>query len=142
MGSAEMGLTLFDLPFALWADYAMNTASGVDEDTAYGVGATIGKASNPKTWEAGLFYQSIEKDALFAQMIDSDFGDGVTNADGWVLKLGYAPVRNITLNGTYFVNTRTVCGTGNSPSNARCGTGIPEYDLDYNRLQLDVNYKF
>ncbi len=142
MGSAEMGTTLFDRPFTVWVDYAMNTASGVDEDTAYGVGATIGKASNAKTWEAGLFYQSIEKDALFAQMIDSDFGDGTTNADGWVLKAGYAPVRNITLNGTYFINSRTVCGTGSSPSNALCGTGIPEYDLDYNRLQLDVNYKF
>jgi hypothetical protein len=142
MLSAEMGLTLADLPFTFWADYAQNTASGVEDDTAYGLGVTLGKASNAKTWEAGLFYQSVDKDALFAQMIDSDFGDGVSDADGWVIKAGYAPVKNVTLNGTYFMNTRTVCGAGASPNNRQCGAGIPAYDLDYNRLQLDVNYKF
>jgi hypothetical protein len=35
-----------------------------------------------------------------------------------------------------------VCGAGDAPDNRLCGAGIPEYDLDYNRLQLDVNYKF
>ena len=140
--SGEMGMPLFDLPFALWADYAVNTASDVDANKAWAIGAMLGKASNAKTWEAGLFYQSIDKDALFAQLIDSDFGGGISDADGWVLKAGYAPVKNITLNGTYFLNTRTVCGTGNSPNNRECGSGIPSYDLDYNRWQLDVNYKF
>ena len=141
MMSGEMGMTLFDLPFALWADYAVNTASDVDSNKAWAIGAMLGKASNAKTWETGLFYQSIDKDALFAQMIDSDFGGGISDADGWVLKAGYAPVKNITLNATYFLNTRTVCGTG-VPNNRECGSGIPSYDLDYNRWQLDVNYKF
>jgi hypothetical protein len=142
MLSGEMGLMLGNLPFTFWADYARNMASDVDADTAYGIGVTLGKASNARTWETGLFYQSIEKDALFAQLIDSDFGDGVTDAEGWVLKAGYAPVKNVTLNGTLFINTRTVCGAGNAPSNRQCGANIPEYELDYNRLQLDVNYKF
>jgi len=140
--SGEMGLTLGNLPLSFWADYAQNMAGDVQEDTAYGVGVTLGKASNAKTWEAGVFYQSIDKDALFAQMIDSDFGGGVSDAEGWVIKGGYAPVKNVTLNGTYFINTRTTCGTGNSPNNRECGAGIPDYELDYNRLQLDVNYKF
>jgi len=142
MLSGEMGLTLGKLPFTFWADYAQNMASDVQDDTAYGLGVTVGKASNAKTWEAGLFYQSIDKDALFAQMIDSDFAEGITDGEGWVLKAGYAPVKNITLNGTYFMNTRTVCGTGATPTNRQCGAGIPEYELDYDRLQLDVNYKF
>lgn len=142
MLSGEMGLTLFDLPFSFWADYAMNNASDVEDETAYAVGVTLGKASNAKTWEAGLFYQDMGKDALFAQMIDSDFGDGVSDADGWVLKAGYAPVKNITLNMTYFMNTLYRCGTGTAPNNRMCGSGIPEYELDYNRLQLDLNYKF
>jgi hypothetical protein len=142
MASAEMGLTLANLPFSLWVDYAQNIADDVQEDTAFGVGATLGKASNPKTWEVGLFYQDIEKDALFAQMIDSDFADGITDADGIVLKGAYAPVKNVTINGTYFMNTRNVCGTGTAPNNRQCGPGIPEYELDYDRWQLDVNYKF
>ena len=127
MASAEMGLTLFDLPFSVWGDYAQNMADDVEYDTAYGFGVTLGKASNARTWEAGLFYQSIDKDALFAQFIDSDYNDGNTDGDGWVIKGGYAPVKNVTLNGTYFINTR----------NKDVGT-----ELDYNRLQLDVNYKF
>ena len=138
MLSGEMGLTLGSLPFSIWADYAQNMADDVDDETAYGIGVTLGKASNARTWEAGLFYQDIGKDALFAQMIDSDFGAGVSDAEGWVLKAGYAPVKNVTLNGTYFINTRTQCGS----NNRLCGSGIEEYELDYNRLQLDVNYKF
>ena len=125
--SGEMGTMLFDLPFSFWADYAQNMASGVEYDTAYGVGVTLGKASNAKTWEAGLLYQSIDKDALYAQFIDSDFGDGTTDSEGWAIKGAYAWVKNVTFNGTYFINTR----------NKDVGT-----ELDYDRLQLDINYKF
>jgi hypothetical protein len=125
--SAQMGTTLFDLPFAFWADYARNMASDVEYDTAYGAGVVLGKASNAKTWEAGLAYQSLDKDALFAQIIDSDFGDGRTDSEGWFLKGGYAPVKNVTFNATYFINTL----------NKDVGT-----ELDYNRLQIDLNYKF
>jgi hypothetical protein len=125
--SAQMGMTLFDLPFTFWADYGQNMASGVEYDTAYGVGVVLGKASNAKTWEAGIAYQSLDKDALFAQIIDSDFGDGRTDSEGWFLKGGYAPVRNVTLNATYFINTLNK------------DVGV---ELDYNRLQLDINYKF
>jgi hypothetical protein len=125
--SGEMGTTLFELPFTFWADYARNLASDVEYDTAFGVGVSLGKASNAKTWEAGLFYQSIDRDALFAQFIDSDFGDGTTDSEGWVIKGGYAWVRNVTFNGTYFINTRQKDAAT---------------DLDYNRLQLDINYKF
>jgi len=124
---AQVGLTVRELPLTLWANYAQNMASDVEYDTAYAVGATLGKAGNPRTWEAGVFYQSLDKDALFAQFIDSDFGDGKTDSEGWVLKGGYAPVKNFTLNATYFINTL----------NKDVGT-----ELDYNRLQLDLNYKF
>jgi hypothetical protein len=125
--SAQMGTTLLGQPFTFWADYAQNMASGVEYDTAYGVGVVLGKASNAKTWEAGIAYQSLDKDALFAQIIDSDFGDGKTDSEGWFLKGGYAPVKNVTLNATYFINTLNK------------DVGV---ELDYNRLQLDINYKF
>jgi len=125
--SAQMGLSLFEQPFAFWADYAQNLASGVEYDTAWGLGVMLGKASSARSWEAGIAYQSIDKDALFAQIVDSDFGDGKTDSEGWVLKGGYAPVKNITMNASYYINTL----------NKDVGT-----ELDYNRLQLDLNYKF
>jgi hypothetical protein len=124
---AQMGVTVANLPVTFWANYAQNLADDVEYDTAYAVGALVGKASNAKTWEAGLFYQAIDKDALFAQWIDSDFGNGNTDSEGWVLKAGYAPVKNFTMNATYFLNTLNK------------DVGV---ELDYDRLQLDLNYKF
>lgn len=142
MVSGEMGLNFKALPVSLWFDYGQNMDGDVEDETAYAVGAILGKASNAKTWEAGLSYQDIGKDALFAQWIDSDFADGISDGEGLVLKAGYAPVKNVTLNATYLMNTRNVCGTGTAPNNRQCGNGIPEYELDYDRWQLDVNYKF
>ena len=72
-------------------------------------------------------YQSIDKDALFGQFIDSDFGNGETDSEGWALRGAYAPVRNIAVNLTYFINTL----------NKDVGT-----EFDYDRLQLDFNWKY
>jgi hypothetical protein len=131
--SGQMDLTAFNLPLALWVDWAQNMASDVEYDTAYNVGFLLGKASNPKTWEFGVMWQELDKDALFAQMIDSDFAGGNTDSNGWVFRGGYAPVKNITLNATYFLNEQN---KDVSPS----GTDVT--GLDYDRWQLDVNYKF
>ena len=56
------------------------------------------------TWEFGVLYQKIEKDALFGQLVDSDFGDGNTDSDGFVLRGGYTVARNWTINATLFMN--------------------------------------
>ena len=134
--SGEMGLTVFNMPLVVFADWAQNMASDVEYDTAYNVGFLLNKASNAKTWEFGAMWQEIDKDALFAQMIDSDFGGGNTDTSGWVLKAGYAPVKNITLNATYFLNEiNKDVPPSTTPANTFTG-------LDYNRWQLDVNYKF
>lgn len=122
---AEYSFKLRDVPFQVWADVARNLDA--EYDTAFAMGTMVGKASNPGTWETGLAYQLIEKDALFAQHIDSDFGGGVSDADGWVLRTGYAPAKNWVLNATYFKNVR----------NKDVGA---EYDFD--RLMLDFNTKF
>jgi len=124
---AEFNTQIGSLPLQLWGNYAQNMASGVEHDTAYGLGFRLGRASNPRTWEVGAMYQSIDKDALFGQFVDSDFGDGRTDSEGWVLRGGYAPVRNIALNLQYFINTL----------NKDVGS-----ELDYERLQLDMNWKF
>lgn len=125
--AAQVGLSAFDLPLAFWANYAQNLASGVEYDIAYGAGVALGRASDPRTWEAGLLYQSIDQDALFGQFVDSDFGDGRTDARGWVFRAGYAPVRNVTLNVMYLMNTLDK------------DVGVA---LDYDRLMLDLNYRF
>lgn len=129
--TAEFNGTIGTLPLMIWADAAQNQDPS-DLDTAWGTGVLLGKASNPRTWEFGATYQMIEKDALFAQLIDSDFGGGTTDSEGFTFRLGYAPVRNWTINGTYFMNKR----------NIDVANSVGQRDVDYDRLQLDFNAKF
>jgi hypothetical protein len=124
---AQVGTRVFDVPLTLTAGYARNFADDVEYDTAWALGAYLGKAADPRTWEAGLSWQSIDKDALFGQIVDSDFGAGQTDSEGWVFRGGYAPVKNILFNATYYLNT----------VNKDVGT-----ELDFTRLQLDVNFRF
>jgi hypothetical protein len=131
---AQLDFTLGSLPLTVFANYAQNTEA-TELDTAAAAGFTLGRASNPRTWEIGYIYQATEKNALFGQFVDSDFGGGITDVDGSVFKIGFAPARNWTLNGTYFMNARfndvpQVVG------------GVPQTDLDYNRYQIDFNLRF
>lgn len=129
--SAEFNAMLGQLPLQVWADAAQNRDAD-DLDTAWSAGVLFGKASNYRTWELGAGYYVIEKDALFAQLIDSDFAGGVSDSEGWVLRAGYTPVRNWTLNATYFLNKR----------NSDVPTSSGQAEIDYDRLQVDFNVKF
>jgi hypothetical protein len=152
----EMGLTALNQPLSLWFNYAQNlaaergtTAPGTRDvivtdtlDTAWAVGASFGRASNPKTWAAAVWYQDLDANSLFGQFIDSDFGDGTTDSTGWVLRGTYAPVRNLNVQATYFLNERfkdvaPVRGIVSPGNNYQIGN-----DIDYSRLQLDINYRF
>jgi hypothetical protein len=129
--SAEFSAMVGQLPLTVWADAAKNQDPD-DLDTAWSAGVMLGKAGNYRTWEVGALYQVIEKDALFAQLIDSDFAGGVSDTEGWVLRGAYAPVRNWVLNATYFLNKR----------NRDVATSSGQSEIDYDRLQLDFNVKF
>lgn len=113
-------------PVQFWLDTARNQDPD-EHDGAWAAGMVLGKAGSPQRWEAGVAYQKIEKDALFAQLIDSNFGGGSSDSEGWALRAGFAPMRNALLNATYFLNRRNA--EGGTPS-------------DYDRLQLDFNVKF
>ncbi len=130
-------------PMSVFADYMENTAATVNAaagkklDSALSGGFMFNKASAAKTWEAGLIYQEAKKDGVFGQFHDSDFGGGVTDTKGYVLKGAWVPATNWTLNGTYFINQRF--------NDVATATGIvttAKKDYDYNRLQLDLNFKF
>ena len=119
------------LPFTLWGQYAENQDPD-DLNTAWFAGVRLGNASNYRTWELGAAYGVIEKDAVFAQLIDSDFAGGVSDSEGWVFRAAYAPVKNWSLNATYFLNKL----------NRDVPNAVGATDVDYDRLQLDFNVKF
>jgi hypothetical protein len=129
--SAELNTVIGGLPLQIFADAAQNQDPS-DLDQAWAAGMMFGKASNPQTWEFGAAYQVIEKDALFAQLIDSDFAGGTTDAEGWALRAGFAPTRNWAINATYFLNKR----------NKDVATSLGQTETDYDRLQMDFNVKF
>jgi len=125
---AQAELTVANQPLQFWAQFIQNNEAD-DLDTGWLAGFNWGKASNPRSFEFGYAYGVIEKDAQFGQFIDSDFGGGVTDADGSIFKIGYAPAKNWVVNGTYFLNNRFIDAPGAT-------------EQSYDRYQVDLNFKF
>jgi hypothetical protein len=126
IGQAEF--TIADQPLQFFAQFIQNQEVD-DLDTGWLTGFNWGKASNPRSFEFGYAYGAIEKDSQFGQFMDSDFGGGVTDVDGSVIKIGYAPAKNWVLNGTYFMNNRFIDAPGAT-------------ERSYDRYQIDLNWKF
>ncbi len=155
-GFADLTASVGGRPLRLFVDYAQNTSAeinpvaGKELDTAMAYGFSYGAASAvPGTWEFGAQYQQIEKDALFGQLLDSDFADGNTDGDGFVIRGGYTVARNWTVNATLFLNklsndvaqSVTVFDPATAaPYDTIVIPGI--VDRDYQRLQLDLNFRF
>jgi hypothetical protein len=125
---AQAEFTIRNQPLQIWAQYIKNDQAD-DLDTGWLAGFNWGKASNPMTWEFGYAYGAIEKDATFGQFVDSDYGGGVTDVDGGIFKIGFAPAKNWVLNGTYFMNSRFIDAPG-------------AIERSYDRYQIDLNWKF
>ena len=120
-----------DRPLNLFANYAVNTAAeGANPlDTAYSVGFTYGRASSsiPSSWELGLLYQLIEKDAMFGQWVDSDFAGGSTDSSGYAFRGAYQLNPNLRLGWTWMINELQVDTSAGK---------------DYERLMIDLNWSF
>jgi len=123
---AQLDTRLGDWPFRVYAHATKNNEAPT-EDTAYAVGAKMGSAKNEGDVEFSWTYQDIEADAVIGTFNDSDFGGGGTDSDGHLLKAKYAVSKKIFIGGTLFLN------------NVDRFQGT---EHDYNRLQLDVEFKF
>ena len=125
--SAEATLKTADIPVNVFVDYAHNFAPDDGLTDAYNVGVLIGKANAPGRWEFGVLHQVVEKDALFGQWIDSDFGGGVTDNAGQFYRVAWMPLQRVVLNLNYYDTSYNV-DVGN--------------ETDYDRWQLDFNFTF
>ena len=123
---AELDFEVAGRPVTLFADYVYN--HDADEfDTGYALGAKVEFDGGRHDWQLGYAYQDLEADAVFALFTDSDFSGGGTDGKGHILKGSYAISPQISLGGTLFINERNSNG------------GITE---DFNRMQLDVSFKY
>lgn len=140
-------------PLLLFFDYANNgsadykfvstsTTANIPSglDAAYAVGFTFGRVSSsiPGSWEFGYVWQKIEKDSLFGQWVDSDFGAGNTDTKGSALRGGYQISKNWRANFTYFLNKTNV----DVATAVTYPAAQNVFERDYKRLQLDLNWTF
>ncbi len=124
-GFAELGFKLLGQPASVFFDYVQNTDA--DEfDTGWSAGVQLGAAKAKGSWEASYTFQDLEADAVFGLWTDSDFGGGGTDNSGHVLRGAYALSDKTNMAFTYFIN-QALESTGG---------------IDYDRLQLDVNFKY
>jgi hypothetical protein len=131
--SVELNSKLNGLPVQAFLNGAKNSGARNGQDKAWTAGFLIGKASDKNTWEVGYAYEKLEKDGYFGAFVDSDFGGGNTDVKGSVIRFGYAPAKNWTLNATYFINKL---------NNFSAASLTAPRDEDYKRLQLDFGVKY
>lgn len=123
---AQFETSLGEWPFQVYAHYTVNSEVDV-EDTAYAFGAKFGSAKKQGSQQVSYTYQDIEADSVIATFNDSDFGGGGTDSSGHMLKYKYMLRDTISLGGTLFINqVDRFQGT----------------EHDYDRLQIDVEFKF
>ncbi|MBK6879821.1 MAG: putative porin [Elusimicrobia bacterium] len=88
-----------DLPLSIQGAFVKNTAhrdnlfaNNDKRDTGHQVGAILGSASNPNSWEIAYFNKSVDQDAVVSDASDSDFPG--TNRKGNIFWVAYAPWKN------------------------------------------------
>ncbi len=125
-GFAELGLKLFGQPALVFFDYVQNTDADAF-DTGWSAGATLGAAKGKGSWEVGYTYQDLEADAVFGLWTDDDFGGGGADTRGHLIRGAYALSDRTNLAMSYYL-TQFGKNAGN--------------ELDYNRLFLDLNFRY
>ncbi|MGH8221855.1 MAG: putative porin [Woeseiaceae bacterium] len=113
-------------PLIIFGEYVQNTE--VDrEDTGWSAGVVLGRAKGSGTMQFGWAWQDTGADAVNSTYNDSDFADGVTDADGHYLRARYNLREAVSLNGTFILSE-----FGGFTGTAR----------DYSRIMLDLQLEF
>ena len=107
-------------PIKLAAEYMHNPAAP-SRNNAYTAGITFGKAGKKGLWELSYRYKTLEGDAWYEEMVDSDSGalylsplpnsgmpaiaayQSGTNVRGHAMKLSYSPFDSLTLGFNWFI---------------------------------------
>jgi hypothetical protein len=123
-GFGSVSTKVGDLPVKVYGQVVNNTeAADSDQDTAYLVGLTLGKAKAPGSWEVGYNWRDIENDAVVDDFNDGDFAVGFAGSYGHTFKAKYQIAKNWQAGATYLMAVNNVGD-------------------DVNTFQADLNFKF
>lgn len=123
-GFGSVGFKIGELPVAVKGQYVVNTeAADSNQDTAYLVGFTVGKAKDKGSWELSYDWRDVQRDAVVDAFNDSDFANGQTGHHGHALGAKYQVAKNMQAGAAYLM-------------------AVNDAGDDVNTLQLDLNFKF
>ena len=122
----EVGTKVGKYPVAVFGDYVVNAGSDASNDSGYLVGFTLGKCKDPGSKAFRYNYRRVEANAVVGGINDSDFADGGTDGQGHELGFDYQVAKNVKAGVTYFNNDKKMSGSKD----------------DYERVQLDIKFKF
>lgn len=124
----ELWPTVFGrvVPVSVFGQAVENMAAD-QYSSGYMYGLSLGKAKNPGTFECGVSYAHLEKDATLGMWTDSDRWGGGTDGEGYKLYGKYQIMKNLQAGATYFTGQKQI-----SSSNP----------VDYDRCQIDLVASF
>lgn len=129
-GFGELQLkSVLGKPLKLAAGVAYNFGAD-DNNFGYDVAAQLGKAKNVGDWQVKYSYTDLQEDAVLGAYSDSDNFGGGTAAKGHAIRGKYKAGKNLYLAGNFFFNEIYESKSEN------------DVDADYERVQLDMIYKF
>jgi len=127
----ELHFKLMEFPIVVYGDIVDNT-NAPNEGTGYLFGITVGKKKKQWDWDFKYNYRDLEQDAVIGTFTDSDTGGGGTNIRGHKIGFGLRLMKNVDFGFTYMINDVDVEGID----------PIGEHEVDYDRMQLDLKFKF
>lgn len=133
-------------PIKLGGDFMQNPGAASDRNTAYSLGLTFGKSGKKGTWELGYRYRSLEADAWYEELVDSDTGAfyggaGIpnsgagagyragTNNRGHIVKASYSPYDSLTFGVSWY----SIEAINEIPAGS---------NSKIDRIQVDAAFKF
>ena len=120
----------------IYGTWVNNQEGSASKDTGYVAGIKLGSAKKAGQWEASLGYRSIERDAIWDDLGDSDFGAwGANTANSYGSGTN---VEGLRLQGKYMIYDNVQVALTVYDTESEDGTD----DESNNRVQADLIFKF
>ena len=120
----------------IYGTWVNNQEGAASKDTGFATGVKLGSAKKAGQWEASLGYRSIERDAIWDDLSDSDFGAwGANTANSYHSGTN---VEGFRLQGKYMIYDNVQVALTVYDTQSEDGTD----DESNNRMQADLIFKF